>query len=302
MRKVIALKLTALGLGCLTAFASWWLSTPWRAGAQTPTPTAIGIHKVKDAVWRPDLGQPLFIATLGSDIRNGSPGGPGGRCDALHIIAINPQAKAGSVIDIPRDSYVDVPGHGMQRINTGCFFGGTDFQVEVLKRVTGIPIQYYVTTEFSHFMRFIDELGGIDINVPYPMNDPPSAAFFNAGMQHMNGGQALAFNRNRKNTPNGDFSRTENQGAFIIQSLAKFRADTADPHRIFDYIRVARRHMKITVPLPEIMRLALLARDIDPANVRNLPVGGSTGKAGEASVVFMNPGDIFDRVRDDAIY
>jgi len=283
----------------------WWISEPFRgsASSQTPSPAAVGIHKVQGASWKPELGQPLFIAVLGSDIRSGPPGGPGGRCDALHIVAINPAQKAGSVIDIPRDSYVNIPGQGQNRINTGCFFGGPDFQTEVLKQVTGIPIQYYVTTEFTHFMALIDELGGVDVNVPYPMNDPPSgAAFASAGVIHMGGGQALAFNRNRKDTPKGDFSRTENQGNFIIATLAKYRAEAQDPHRIFDYIRVARRHTKITVPLPELLRMALLAREIDPANMKNLPVGGDTGKAGEASVVFMNPGDIFTRVKDDGIY
>lgn len=273
----------------------------WSAEAQSPSP-AVGIHKVKDATWRPELGQPLFIAVMGSDIRNGPPGGPGGRCDALHVVAINPTQKAGSVIDIPRDSWVEVPGRGMQRINTGCFYGGPELQVEVLKRVTGMPIQYYVTTEFSHFVAFIDELGGVDVNVPYPMNDPPSGAFFSAGVQHLAGAPSLAFNRNRKDTPNGDFSRTENQGIFIIAALAKFRNEAGDPHRIFDYIKATRRHVKSTVPLNEMIRLALLAREIDPVNVRNLPVGGSTGMAGAASVVFMSPGDIFVRVRDDGIY
>lgn len=296
-------RLRAVGLGLCLAMAgtAWWASAPLRADAQTPSPT-VGVHKVQGASWKPDLGQPLFIAVLGSDIRNGPPGGPGGRCDALHVVAINPTQKAGSVIDIPRDSWVEVPGRGMQRINTGCFYGGADLQVETLKRVTGIPIQYYVTTEFSNFTSFIDALGGVDVNVPYAMNDPASGAFLRAGVQHLGGGLSLAFNRNRKSTPNGDFSRTENQGTFIIATLAKFRSESQDPHRIFDYIKAARKHVKINVPIDEMLRLALLAQEIDPANMRNLPVGGSTGMAGDASVVFMDPGDIFIRVRDDAIY
>ena len=151
-------------------------------------------------------------------------------------------------------------------------------------------------------MAFIEELGGIDINVPYPMNDPASGAYFQAGPQHLTGGPALAFNRNRKDTPNGDFSRTENQGTFIIASLEKFKKDSQDPARIFDYIKSARKHVKVTVPINEMMNMALLAREIDPANIKNLPVRGSTGMAGAASVVFMDPGDIFVRVKDDGIY
>ena len=114
------LRMVLATLALLATGSVWWMSAPFRAEAQSPSP-AVGVHKVVGASWRPDLGQPLFIAVLGSDIRNGPPGGPGGRCDALHVVAINPVQKAGSVIDIPRDSWVEVPGHGMQRINTGCF-------------------------------------------------------------------------------------------------------------------------------------------------------------------------------------
>lgn len=300
-RRSHRLRAVALGLCLAVGGGLWWAGAPFRADAQTPSP-AVGVHKVQGAAWRPDLGQPLFIAVLGSDIRNGPPGGPGGRCDALHIVAINPAQKAGSVIDIPRDSWVEVPGRGMQRINTGCFYGGPELQVETMKRVTGIPIQYYVTTEFSNFMAFIDAVGGVDVNVPYAMSDPASGAFFQPGPQRLGGGASLAFNRNRKSTPNGDFSRTENQGTYIIATLAKFRSESQDPHRIFDYIKAARQHVKVTIPINEMLKMALLAQEIDPANLRHLPVRGSTGMAGEASVVFMDPGDIFTRVKDDAIY
>lgn len=281
-------------------WSGWWVSAPFRASAQSPTPAA-GIHKVQGASFRPDLGQPLFIAVLGSDTRNGPPSGGGGRCDAIHIVAINPQAKAGTILNFPRDSWVDIPGRGTNKINSACSSGGAPLMVQTLKNLTGIPIQYYVITEFSHFVSFIEELGGIDINVPYPMNDPPSGANFGAGNIHMGGGQTLAFSRNRKDTPKGDFSRTENQGIIILASLAKFRAESGDPHRLFEIIRVTRRHTEVSVPLVELVRLGLLAKDIDPAAITNQTVPGSTGSAGGASVVFLSPGDLYSRVKDDAL-
>ncbi|MGQ0680444.1 MAG: hypothetical protein ACT4OM_12455 [Actinomycetota bacterium] len=75
-----------------------------------------------------------------------------------------------------------------------------------------------------------------------------------------------------------------------------------DPHRLFDYIRVAREHVSFDVPLSEVIQLAMIARDIDPANLNNLTLNGSTGTAGRANVVFLAPGDTFSRVRDDGIY
>ncbi|HVE76805.1 MAG TPA: LCP family protein [Actinomycetota bacterium] len=279
--------------------AGYWLAEPFKADAAQE---AVGIHKVQGASWKPELGQPLFIAVLGSDARKGPIDGGGGRCDAIHIVAINPQQKAGTILNFPRDSWVNIPGHGTQKINSACSSGGGPLMVETLKNLTGIPIQYYVITEFSHFMDMVNELGGVDVVIPYAMNDTPSAAFFPAGPRHLTGGEALAFSRNRKGTPNGDFSRTENQGALLIASLAKFRAETADPHRMFDFIKIARRHAAISVPVPELVKLGLLARDIDPGSVLNHNIPGSTGSAGGASVVHLSPGDAYARVADDAIY
>ena len=282
-----------LALAGTIAWSVWWISLPFRVDAQTPV--AVGIHKVQGAAWRPERGEPLFIAVLGSDTRVGPPTGGGGRCDAIHIVAINPQAKAGTILNIPRDSYI-----GGQKINANCV-GGAERMVGALKSLSGLPIHYYAITEFSNFVKLFDDLGGLEINVPYDMKDSPSGADFRPGPLLMTGGQVLSFSRNRKHAPGGDFGRTENQGRVILATLAKFRKEMADPHRLFDYIKLARRHTATTVPVAEMIKLALIARDIDPANVANKNIPGGTGSAGAASVVFLSPGDIFARVRDDAI-
>jgi LCP family protein required for cell wall assembly len=287
-----AVRVLGLCLAVVLAATAWWASAPFRGSASSQA--AVGIHKVQGATWRPEIGQPLFIAVLGSDTRSGPPGGSG-RCDAIHIVSINPQQKAGAIINIPRDTWVG------SKINDRCV-GGPDGMVNALKSLTGINIQYYVTTEFSHFMKFIDEVGGVTVNVPYAMNDAPSGARFAAGPMHMLGGHVLAFSRNRKDTPKGDFSRSFNQGSVLLAGLAKFRAESADPGRILDYIRAAQRNIRFSVPLGDAVKLALLAREIDPANVRNIEPIGRTGAVGAASVVFLEPGDTFQRVKDDGVY
>lgn len=292
---------TTVVLAALTLFlalALWWLAAPFRASAGTP---AVGIHKVQGAIWQPEVGQPLFIAILGSDTRRGPPSGGGGRCDAIHIVGINPAAKAGTILNFPRDSYVPVAGQGTTKINSACTSGAQNM-VRTLTNLTGIPIQYYAITEFSNFVALVDELGGITVPIPYRMLDSPSGADFQPGVFPLNGNQALAFSRARKSVPGGDFGRSENQGTLIIAALTKFRSEMADPHRLFDFIRAGRQHTQSTVPLGEVIKLGLLAKDIDPANIRNVTVPGSAGSAGGASVVFLAPGDTFARVKDDAIY
>ena len=282
----------------LAATGVWWLAAPFRASAGTP---AVGIHKVQGAIGGPETNQPLFVAVLGSDTRQGPPSGGGGRCDAIHIVGINPAAKAGTILNFPRDSYVPVAGQGTTKINSACTSGAQNM-VRTLSNLTGIPIQYYAITEFTHFQALVDELGGITVPIPYRMLDSASGADFQRGTFPLSGKQALAFSRARKSVPGGDFGRSENQGTLIIAALNKFRNEMADPHRLFDYIRVGRRHTQSTVPLRDVIKLALLAKDIDPANIKNVTVPGSAGSAGGASVVFLAPGDTFARVKDDALY
>lgn len=296
LRKAAAIAGVAL-LSVLSA-GTWWMSAPWSAEAQE---TAVGIHRVHGATWKPELGQPLFLAVMGSDARSGPPEAGGG-CDSVHILAINPQTKGGTILNFPRDSYLPAPGGASRKITDTCRTAGFEPVIQILRSTTGINIQFYARTEFSHFMALIDELGGIDVEVPYPMNDSFSGARFGQGLLHMNGGQALAFTRNRHDTPKGDFSRTENQGLLMIAALRKFRTEASDPHRLLDYVRVARRHVRLTIPITDLVKMGLLAVDVDPANIQNLTIPGSTGGAGGASVVFLAPGDIYQRVRDDAIY
>lgn len=280
--------------------AAWWLLAPLRASAED---AAVRISKVEGTSWRPDRGDPLFIAVLGSDARSGPPTGGGGRCDAIHIVGINPQTKSGTILNFPRDSYVSVAGLGTTKINAACTRGGAPNMVQTLKNLTGIPIHYYAITEFTHFVAFIDEIGSLEVQVPYRMRDSASGADFLPGARPMRGGQVLAFSRNRKDTPRGDFSRAENQGIVIISAAHKFRFEAnSNPHKIFEYMRIARRHIASDVPTSELVKLALLARDIDPLKLANITIGGSTGSAGGASVVFLAPGDTYARVRDDAIY
>ncbi len=145
-----------------------------RSAAESPPPSASTRWPAQR--WSPELGQPLFVAVLGTDVRSGPPGGGGGRCDAIHIVAINPQQKAGTILNFPRDSAIA----GYTKVNAACT-GGVGPMVQALRSATGIPIQYYVTTEFTHFTNLVNDLGGVDVNVPYDMQRLPLRGGLPAG-------------------------------------------------------------------------------------------------------------------------
>ena len=266
--------------------------------APAPVPV-VELHRVASASYfDPARVNPLFILVIGSDVRVGDP--RGGRADSLHIVAINTKTGAGTIVGIPRDSWVPIVGGGTEKINASLVVGGPASTVATVTRLTGIHFHYWALTEFSHFRRLVDEVGGIDVRVPYAMQDIPfSGANFPAGPRHMNGADALALARNRHATPNGDFSRSENQGRILLAALAKFHADASNPLKLGRYLQAFRGNVLSNVPASELLSLALVARRIDPARVRNIVLPGQAGTEGSASVVFLAPQaqDVFRRLR-----
>lgn len=292
MRRIVGLAVAVL-LSC--AIASLALVSETQNGH-----AAIEVHKVDEAHFRPAPGAPLFVLVLGTD---GRPGLLGDRADAIHLIGINPGAGAGTILNFPRDSFVDIPGRGRSRINDAFFYGGAALQAETVERLTGIRPSFVITTNFPGLQGMVDELGGIDVNVPIAMRDKNSGANFAAGPVRMNGGQALAFSRNRY-VPDGDLRRTEHQGLLILAGLTKVRAENPSAAGTLRYLSVLARYARFeNVSLPELYRLGRFALALDPGKIRNVTMPSRLGLAGSRSVVFVGPAGpaLFADMRDDAV-
>lgn len=234
-------------------------------------------------------GRPFYVAVIGSDARPGVCE-PVERClaDSLHIIGINPKKRAASIVGIPRDSYVEIPDQGTRKINDSLFLGGPELVVRTLEQLAGIEIDHWFLTSFEGFRHMIEEVGGLEVEVPYAMSDSASGASLSAGMQRLDGPSALAFARNRKSTPNGDFSRTENQGLMIVSALAQLRQEVRrDPTRLFTWLIAGARYTQTELTLADLFELALGTLAIDPKNVVNAALPGGIGTAGGASIVTL---------------
>ncbi|HEX6206972.1 MAG TPA: LCP family protein [Actinomycetota bacterium] len=302
MRRGAALLVAlVVGLGAWVAVAAF-LSEPRPAGAQTP---AVEISRAQDARYTPSLGgnRPIFILAIGSDAR---PDEQVDRrlADSLHIVAVNPRQGSASILGFPRDSYVPIPGFGEAKINESLYNGGPELVVETVEGLTGIQMDYWVLTSFRGLIGLVNGIGGLEIDVPYPMDDFYSGAQFEAGEQVIDGSQALAFARNRHDTPEGDFSRSENHGRLLLAALEQLRSQVRrDPTVLFQWIAVGLRNVQTDLSFDEVFDLMMTALSIDPESVTNAVVPGGTGSAGAASVVFLS-GDapaIFEDLGDDGI-
>ena len=250
----------------------------------------------------PIPGDLVWILVAGSDARPGEDIRRT-RSDSLHLLAINPRTMQGTILGFPRDSWVQIPGHGQGKINTALALGGPQLMCETVRSLTGLPVNYYVLTGFQGIQDIVNELNGVDIFVDRRMNDSGSGARFEPGWHHFNGAQALAFSRDRHDVPNGDFSRSENQGKLILAALSKMRAEVGDEDGLNTWIRVLLRHVDLDMGMSDLSRLGTLARRLNPSALNNVVVPGKVGTAGGQSVVFLGDAaaNVFLDLRPDAV-
>lgn len=155
-----------------------------------------------------------------------------GRTDALILLTFNKQQQTIKMVSIPRDSRVEIPGHGVDKINAAHSIGDIDLTVETIESLFDIPVDYYARFNFTAFMDVVDALGGVEVDVFKTFSEQDSQDNHNAitleeGRQLLNGEEALAFVRMRKHDPRGDFGRNDRQQQVIKAIIEKSTSITS---------------------------------------------------------------------------
>ena len=155
------------------------------------------------------------ILLLGSDTRSGSEAAQvsGSRADSIMLMHIPADGKGVYLVSIMRDTWVNIPGYGPAKINAALNYGGISLQVATVENLLGIKIDHVAEIEFEGFKALVNSVGGVDVQVPF--NFDINIWSFKQGMQHMDGGAALAFVRARYQFADGDYQRVRNQRAFL---------------------------------------------------------------------------------------
>ena len=156
----------------------------------------------------------INIILLGSDKRKNQ---GTWRTDTMIVASIDAQDNVVRLLSIPRDLWVNIPGHGYDRINTADLWGevqheggGPELVKETVYQNLGIPIHYYVRVDFDGFIKIIDAVGGVDVDVECPLPDIEVVP----GIQHMDGEMALLYARSRITT--NDFDRSRRQRKLLM--------------------------------------------------------------------------------------
>jgi LCP family protein required for cell wall assembly len=157
----------------------------------------------------------------------------------VHIPGLG-SGTAATMVSIPRDSYVPIPGHGKDKINSAFATGGAPLLTQTVERATGLHLDHYAEIGFGGFAAVVDALGGVTMCPTTPINDPLAGIDLPAGCQKLDGRTALGFVRTR-DTPRADLDRMANQRQFVSALLRRVTSPEVwlNPFRWYSVPRAA---------------------------------------------------------------
>jgi LCP family protein required for cell wall assembly len=211
--------------------------------------------------------------------------------DTMMLIHIAADRSSVTVVSLPRDSWVNIPGHGMNKINAAFGLGGPKLMVSTVEQDTGLTINHFVEVNFLGFVTVIDALGGVDICLPQAVDDPYSGLRLGAGIHHVNGVTALKYARDRHSFATSDLARIGNQQSLLasLMSEASSSGTLANPLRLSSFLRSVLGVVKVDQNL-NLTALADQLRGITPGEVHFLTVPLSTTNyltpTGESAVLW----------------
>ncbi|GAU71061.1 putative LytR family transcriptional regulator [Streptomyces sp. NBRC 110611] len=235
----------------------------------------------------------------------------------LHVPGDGSRATAFS---IPRDDFVDIPGHGQDKIKKAYGLAkartedrlyqqgvrdrhqlehdgreaGRRAEIETVRSFLGVPIDHFAEVNLVGFLHIADALGGVEVCLKKPAKDRYSGADFTAGRQTLNGPQSLAFVRQRHGLPAGDLDRTRRQQAFLASATHKLNSagTFTDPGRLLNLLDVAKKDLVIDEGW-DLLSFIKQARNLSGGNVEfsTLPIEGFGRHNGE-DINRVDPGKI----------
>lgn len=212
----------------------------------------------------------LHILLLGSDRREGD---GAWRTDTMIVVSIDAERNIVRLLSIPRDLWVNIPGHGYDRINTADLWGEVQEPgsgPEVVKQVVydnlGIPIHYYVRVDFKGFMEIIDAVGGVEVNVECPLTD----IGMEPGVRWMDGEDALLYARSRITTSDFDRSRRQRQ---LLMALWQQRLNRSLIPKIPALWDAMSGSIQTDLPLDRVVALAYMGLNLNPNQIFSQSIG-----------------------------
>ncbi len=256
------------------------------------TPIAPAVDELPPPITIPDSDLPpawdgasrITVLLIGLDYRDWVAGEGAPRSDSMILLTIDPLTKTAGMLSIPRDMWVNIPGFGYSRINTAYSSGegsklpggGPELARKTVEQFIGVPVQYYAQIDFYTFVEFINLIGGIDVHNTEDLRLDPVGAGKDkikltcCGIRHLNGEEALAYARFRKDKE-GDIARAERQQKVILG----IRNQVLKPENFPVLLGKAQQFyeefsagIKTNMPFETALQLGVLAKDIPVESIK----------------------------------
>ncbi|SDN06372.1 LCP family protein [Actinomyces ruminicola] len=237
------------------------------------------------------------ILVLGSDSRI-SAGDPdqweagAQRTDAIMLVQISHDREDVSVMSIPRDSWADIPGYGENKINAAFSYGGPSLTIQTVEQLTGVRIDHFVVADFESFSAITDAIGGVTINLKTAQT--LAGTEFPAGAQLLNGQQALAYARERKSLPGGDFDRVNRQQAWMRAMVGAVLNNgiLSNPTKLYSFLTTVTETLAVDegFTIDEMQSLAMGLRGIHSTDINfmTVPTSGTGTSSDGQSIVILD--------------
>ena len=229
----------------------------------------------------------VTLLFMGLDYRDWTENSDIPRTNSMILFSIDPASKSAGMLSIPRDLWVNVPGVGNNKINTAYRWGemnnlpggGPGLAMKTVEQVIGVPVDYYALVDFNAFVRFIDELGGLDMKIREEIVidpiGPGNTRTLEAGTQTLTGAEVLAYARNRY-AGNDDFDRSQRQQEVILAIRKQILQFNMLPTLVSKAPRLYQEissGINTNLTLEQLIRLAMLAAQIDEKNIKRDVIG-----------------------------
>lgn len=228
---------------------------------------------LRDSLVATDMaGEPFYMLLMGVDgssDREASAeyAGDQFRSDSIMLTRIDPQKKQVTLVSIHRDTLVDMGEYGQNKINAAHAIGGPSFAVETISDFAGVDISHYAEINFDGFKEIVDALGGVEVDVPMEIDDSDAGGHLDAGLQTLDGDQALILCRARHaydDYGDGDSYRAANQ-RLVLAAIAK-KLLSSDVATMANTISSLSGYVTTDLGITDIIGIAQTMQGLDPDN------------------------------------